>query len=76
MCIEGGKGNEEGLWNRVGFTKCYRQVLSIKKKKKKEPKSENLCPGTKIQGQPPLRKLVRKGPGFGDKTKTQLSKLG
>ena len=33
MCIEGGNGNEEGLGNRVGFTK-RRQVLSIKKKKK------------------------------------------
>lgn len=62
-------GIEWGLQSAIG--KCFQL-----KKKKKKPKSENLCPGTKIQGQPPLRKLVRKGPGFGDKTKTQLSKLG
>ena len=62
-------GIEWGLQSAKG--KCFQL-----KKNKKEPKSENLCPATKIQGQPPLRKLVRKGPGFGDKTKTQLSKLG
>lgn len=73
----GGIGNGEGLGNRRGLTKSLK-VSAFKhlKQNKTEPRQENLCPETKIQGPSPLTKLVRKGQGFGDKTKTQLSKLG
>ena len=61
-------GIEWGLQSAEG--KCFQ----FKKKKRERAKIGKSL--SKIQGQPPLRKLVRKGPGFGDKTKTQLSKVG
>lgn len=50
--------------------------LKKQKRRKLNQDSETFVLRLNIQGHSLLTKLVRKGQGFGDKTKTQLPKLG